>query len=554
MIKPADASTDPTMLPPINRRSFLSLTAGMMAAPFPLLGADATPGKKGLVLGHPESAEAGLAVLEEGGNAADAIVAGALVAGVTAVTSCGIGGYGGTLVVARPDGQVSAIDFNSTAPAAARPDMFPVDDKGVVKDQVNRHGWLAAGVPGTLAGLQLLLDRYGTRKLAQVVHPAIRYAREGFAVNKKLATGIKAGQVQLRRDPGTAKLFFPSGEPLAEGAHYRNPDLAGLLEKLAERGSVDSFYRGDIARRIAEAFRRQGGLVSADDLAAYRAQEVMPLTLSWRGHTIATAPLTAGGLSVLQALAVLKALEWEKWDRKDPATTHARLEALRIAWHDRLSLLGDPAQVEVPVARLLSERQAAQSAERVRKAVRERKPVAVQGEERQQGGTIHLTAADSAGMMVALTLTHGEGLGAQVAVDGLGLILGHGMSRFDPRPGRPNSPGPGKRPLHNMCPTIVSRGGKPMLALGATGGRRIPNTIFDVLSYRIGEGRTLEEAVQAPRWHTEGDLRLNLEAKWPAAQAEYLKQIGYSVKAGGGANLNAIEREAGSGAVGSAAR
>src|SRR5581483_3266634 len=147
-----------------------------------------------------------------------------------------------------------------------------------------------------------------------------------------------------------------------------------------------------------------------------------------------------------------------------------------------------------------------------------------------------------------------EGFGACVTVDGLGLILGHGMSRFDPRPGRANSVAAGKRPLHNMCPTVVTRAGKPVLALGATGGRRIVNTLFDVLAYRVGEGLALSDAVKAPRVHTEGDLSLALEAAWPAAVTDHFKQVGYTVRVGGGASLNAIERDPATGALTSASR
>jgi gamma-glutamyltranspeptidase/glutathione hydrolase len=150
---------------------------------------------------------------------------------------------------------------------------------------------------------------------------------------------------------------------------------------------------------------------------------------------------------------------------------------------------------------------------------------------------------DADGMTVALTFTLGAGFGAQVMVDGLGLLLGHGMSRFDPRPGRPNSPGPGKKPLHNMCPTVVTRDGVPVLAVGATGGRRIPNTLFDVLTYHVGEDRSLAEAVKAPRVYTEGGLALTLEKTWPAAVVERFERAGYAVRTGVGANLNAIERD-----------
>jgi gamma-glutamyltranspeptidase/glutathione hydrolase len=484
----------------------------------------------------------------------DAVVAAALVAGVVALPSCGIGGYGGHMVIAQPGGKVVAIDFNSTAPAAARAGMFPLDERGQVKGRVNTHGWLAVGVPGTLAGLQLALDRHGTLRFARLVQPALRYARAGFPVSRRLATLLARRAARLRGDPGSAKLFYPGGKPLREGDTFRNPDLADLLQRLAEHGSVEPFYRGAIAGRIAAACKKNGGLVTAADLAAYRARAVAPLTLAWRGATIHTAPLTAGGLTVLQALATLRALDWGKGDVKGPAATQERVEALRIAWHDRLRLLGDPEQVAVPVERLLSERLARESAARVRSAIKAKKPVKAESDGRSAGGTIHLTAADAAGMMVALTLTHGEGFGAQVTVDGLGLILGHGMSRFDPHPGRANSPGPGKRPLHNMCPTVVCRAGRPVLALGATGDRRIPNSLFDVLAYHVGAGQTLAEAVRGPRLHTEGDTRLTLEAGWPAAVVKHFKEAGYTVRTGPGATLNAIEREPASGALRSAAR
>jgi gamma-glutamyltranspeptidase / glutathione hydrolase len=501
------------------------------------------------VNGQPQAAEAGTAILAAGGNAVDAAVAAALVAGVVAVPSCGIGGYGGHLVIARPDGKVTAIDFNSAAPAAAKPDMFAADEKGGVKGQVNSFGWLATGVPGTLAGLQLALDKYGTRKFADVVRPAIQYARDGFATSKNLANAIKGSKDRLGKDPGSAKLFLPKGEPLGEGATFRNADLADMLQALADKGRVDDFYTGRIADKIAAAFRKNGGLVTAEDLASYRAVEVKPLTLDWRGHTIHTPPPTAGGLTVVEALAILKELRWADRDPKDPATVQARVEALRIAWDDRLRLLGDPKHADVPVEMLLSEKNVRHAAERVTAAVQARRPVDAKSDGRPAGGTIHLNAFDATGMAVAITLTHGNSFGAQVTVDGLGLILGHGMSRFDPRPGRPNSVGPGKRPLHNMCPTTVTKDGKPMLALGATGGRRIVNTVFDVLAYRLGRGKSLAEAIAAPRLHTEGDLALTLEKEWPAEVAERFKSVGYAVKVGGAATASAIERDPKTGTV-----
>lgn len=521
----------------IDRRQFLG-TAAASAIPLRALAAD-TP-RTGLVTGQLEGARAGNEVLAAGGNAVDAVVCAALVAGVVAVPSTGIGGYGGHLVVGRPDGRVSAIDFNTTAPAAMTPDFF------VGKPAAQNHGWLASGVPGVLAGLQLALDSFGTKTFPQVVKPAIRYGRDGFPISKGLGTAIRTASKQFATDAGSAKLFFANGKPLGEGDRFRNPDLADMLETLAVNGRVDAFYRGPIAEKIAAAFRAKGGLVTTDDLAAYRAVEVAPLSVEWNGFTVHTPPPTAGGLTVLEALNILKALG------SDAKGTRARVEVLRLAWADRLERLGDPKHADVPVRLLLSPDYAQGCADGLRTVLRANKPVEPHTANKPTGGTIHLTAADRSGMMAALTFTHGNAFGAQVSVPGLGLVLGHGMSRFDSTPRRPNSPGPGKRPLHNMCPTVVSKDGVPLLALGATGGRKIPNTLFDVLAYRIGEGRPLADAVKAPRMHTEGDTTLTLEASWP--EQEKLKVLGYTIRTGGGANLNAIERDPKTGALTAAAR
>jgi gamma-glutamyltranspeptidase / glutathione hydrolase len=503
----------------------------------------------GLVVGQPQGAEAGLRVLAEGGNAVDAAVAAALVSGVVAISQCGIGGYGGHMVIGWPNGKVTAIDFNSTAPAAAREDMYRLDGRGQVVGRVNEFGWLAAGVPGTLAGLQLALDKFGTRPLAQLIEPAIRFARDGFPLPQSLAQAIGNFAAQFQRDPGSAGLFFADGKPLAAGDTFRNPDLAGLLERLAHDNSVAAFYQGDIARQIAREFEKHGGLVRESDLAAYQAIEVKPLSLEWRGSTVHTAPLTAGGLSVLQALATLKALGWETWDAADPKTTQARVEALRVAWHDRLSLLGDPDATDVLTARLLSAEYAEQTAQRVRTAIKEHRMIPGTTDGRSADGTVHLSVVDKTGMMVAITLTHGGGFGARITVEGLGLILGHGMSRFEPQPGHPNSPRAGRRPLDNMCPMLVFRDDRPLVTLGATGGRKIPNTMCDVLVHLLGRGQSLADAAAAPRLHTEGSAILQLAKGWHDADVERLKEVGYKIEPGSGANFNAIARDPATGAL-----
>ncbi|HEY7328553.1 MAG TPA: gamma-glutamyltransferase [Gemmataceae bacterium] len=496
---------------------------------------------KGCVIGQPEAAQTGVEVLAKGGNAVDAAVTAALVAGVLAPHQCGPGGYGGHLVIARSGGKrVTAIDFNTTAPQAARPDLFAIDADGKVKGQANTYGWLAAGVPGTLAGLHLAIDKYGTRSFRQALQPALHLARVGFPVSKSLADATRVAHAQLAKDAATARLLLPEGQPLNIGSTFRNPDLAMMFQALANDNSVEAFYRGDIGKRIAAAFQKNGGLVTAEDFAAYHAREVEPLQLEWRDCSIYSAPLTAGGATVLEVLGILKELDWHKGDDAAASMSRARLEALRIAWEDRLHCLGDPEKEKIPLDRLLSSEYARRMAGRVREALAKGRPVSTAVERGSAGGTIHLSAADTQGNLVALTLTHGSHFGARVTVPGLGLILGHGMSRFEPRPGHPNSVGPGKRPLHNMCPTVILRNGVPVAALGGAGGRKIPNAVLEVLLQYVGQGLSLEDAVAAPRLHTEGDLHVLVEEPWPKKQVEEWKKIGYTLAVGSHARVSAV--------------
>jgi gamma-glutamyltranspeptidase/glutathione hydrolase len=538
------------MRPRYDRREALTLAAcGLAAAGLPSVSAADEPSRPGgWVEGHPVAARVGKKVLADGGNAVDAIVAAALVVGVVAPQQCGPGGYGGHATLALDGGKtVTAIDFNTAAPAAATEDMFAPGADGKVKDRANEYGWLAAGVPGVLAGLQLARDRYGSRPLADLVAPAAAFARDGFPVEGALAAAIRSAAPRLAKDPATARLLMPDGDPPKAGAVLRNPDLAALLEELGKAKSVEPVYRGDAAKRIAAAFRRGGGLVTADDLAAYHARAVEPLALTWRGLAVHTPPPTAGGATALEALAVLKALGWDGWKADDPRAPRACLEALRLAWDDRLKYFGDPGKEEGPAGRLLGDEHVKRLAGLVARALKDGKPVEAGTDGRPAGGTVHLSAADGRGNWAALTLTHGNSFGAQVTVPGLGLTLGHGMSRFEPRPKHPNSPGPGKRPLHNMCPTVVLRDGKPVAALGGRGGRKIPNAVFMVLAHLVGRGASAEDALAAPRLHTEGALAVGLEAAWPVAEANRLKEAGYAVTRAPSAVVSAVW--AGAGAV-----
>lgn len=515
----------------MRRREFLELTAGG------LVGAGCsgpsenptTSKRRGVVIGEPTGARDAEAVFSAGGNVVDAIVTAALTAGVVALPSCGIGGYGGHMTIAMADsGEVVSIDFNTLSPAALTEDYFHPGPDGRVAGKVNQWGWLASGVPGTLAGMDLAVSRFGVRSFSEALQPAIGHAHEGFAINGPISSAIKGAQEQFLKDPGAAALFCPGGEPLSEGDIFRNPDLGAMLEELAAAGSAEPFYRGEIAERIVSAFQANGGIMTVEDFAAHRAEVVEPLRLEWQGRELFTAPLTAGGATMFETLSILEALEFEAIE--DPiAKAHSWLEALRIAWKDRLDLFGDPQHVDVPMDRLLSDAYAAECAQTVRAAVEQGQPVELELDWVEQVGTIHLSGADSAGNMAALTLTHGGGFGARVVAPGMGLLLGHGVSRFDPRPGKANSPGPRKKPLHNMCPTIVRRGGEPELAVGGRGGRRIPNSVLSVLLDFCRVGGSAERAIAAPRLHVEGGLDVRMDEPWDAAAVEGINAVGYNI-------------------------
>lgn len=375
----------------------------------------------------------------------------------------------------------------------------------------------------------MTLQRYGTRSLRDVLSPAIQLCEDGTYV-----TPVKGIDDTALSD--SALDDVESKNPPRE--KRRNQRLLTLLKTLAAQNSTEAFYRGDIAATIAAAFQRHGGLVTKADLAAYRAHEVTPLTFTRNGATIHTAPVTATGLLLLQACATLKALAWQRLPAMQQH--HAKLEALRVAWADRLRSFGDPEHVRVPVTQLLSNDHAEASAAIIRTALREEKPVQLDVEPSLAGGTVNLSATDRAGNMIAITLTHGGSYGARVAVPELGIILGHGMSRFDPRPGRPNSPGPGKRPVNNMCPTIVTRNGTPVLALGAAGGTRIPNSVYEVPVNHVGLGVDFAHTMAAPRLDSTGTLKLGLDKYHSAETEAFFRKIGYTVSRGPSANVSAV--------------
>jgi gamma-glutamyltranspeptidase/glutathione hydrolase len=533
---------------PLFRRRFLAQSGGFIAASLASSStrAELRPASEiGHVVGEPVVEGIGAKILADGGNAVDALIATALAGAITQPHQTGIGGYAAHGIFATAGGgRIAALDANTVAPAAFTRDIFKPDAKGLVPGGKNDHGWLASGVPGVIAGLKLALDEFGTMSFADVLAPSIKLARDGFPLSDALAARIAASRASFAKDIGTARLFFPGGAAPVAGALFKNPALAEVLTTLAKANSIEPFYRGDVAQRIAEGFAKNGGLVTAGDLASYQARIFKPLQLTWGEHTIHTPPLTCGGLTVLQMLAILKAMKWDTLPL-GPRRLLLRVEAMRLAWRDRLTLLGDPEHGPVPHEKLLSEDYAAECSEMILAAVKAGQIIEPDFKTSTQDGTLSFSACDKHGNLAALTLTHGNGFGAHVTVDGLGLTLGHGMSRFDPRPDHPNAPGPRKRPLHNMVPVIITKGGQPVVAIGGRGGRRIPNAMMEFLTQHVVRGRPFAESLASPRLHTEGTRLVEHQKGWPQASIKALTNAGYTVKTGGSATLSGVAQENG---------
>lgn len=465
-------------------------------------------GTRGVVAAkHGLAAEAGLEMLRRGGNAVDAAVAAAFASGVVEPWMSGIGG-GGYMVIRRGDtGEAVVVDYSLRAPLAAREDMFeivPGRSSGLfpwplVRDDANHQGWLSVAVPGTVAGLALALERFGRLDLATVMEPAIRLAAEGFPVTWYATLRIAVEAPLLARYPETARIFLPGGLPARPAAgedlppeRIVQPDLAETLRRIA-RGGADEFYRGETARRIAAAMKAAGGLITEEDLARYRAEVVPALVTPYRGWQVATPPGPAGGVSLAQMLRILEGTDLAALGHNSPLYLHRVASAMRLAFEDRYARLADGADWEA----LLSGDHVATLQARLEAG---RAPAA--GAPGEPGGTstTHLAAADAQGNVVSCTQTLLSLFGSRVTVPGTGILLNNGMFWFDPEPGKPNSPGPGKRPLSNMAPLVaVGPGGWPRVGLGSSGGRRILGANLQILLAIVDGGLGLGAAIGAPR-------------------------------------------------------
>jgi gamma-glutamyltranspeptidase/glutathione hydrolase len=506
--------------------------------------------------GHPIGAAVGGDVLRRGGNAVDAAVATAFaMAVVEPFMSCLAGG--GSMLIHRPrTGASVALDFNVEAPRRARADMYRLaEGRGgdlfpwrAVEGDVNVHGHLAVAVPGSVGGLALALERWGTWDLRDAVAPAARIARRGVPMDWYLAGVIAMYAEELTRFPEAARTYLRDGRwpprpaHLDAGDRVRYPALARSLELIGKEGP-SVFYRGELAEAIEAEVRRGGGILDRADLARYRVRTSAPLTGDYRGVTLVGMPGATGCVTALEALNVLECFGVETDGPSGARATHMRAEAIRIAFEDRLRWLGDPSRIRAPWAALTGKAYARAVAEGIQPGARRRTRRHVdpwrfeRDRPRRPGGpvagradecTTQVCAVDADRTLVSLTHTAVSLFGSKVVVPGTGLLLSNGMIWFDPEPGRPNSIEAGKRPLVNMTPFLALRDGAPYLAVGAPGGRKIVSAVPQVLSNLIDFDLGPQAAVEAPRLHTEGGP-VDVDDRMGAATIAELKRRGHRV-------------------------
>jgi gamma-glutamyltranspeptidase/glutathione hydrolase len=448
---------------------------------------------------------AAIDTLRRGGNAVDAAVAAAAVLGVVEPYSCGIGG-GGFMVIRTRKGKVTTIDSRELSPEAMQPDSFLENGAALPFDDA-RYSGLSAGVPGTVAGWDKALRRYGTRSLGRLLRPAMRVARHGFVVDETFVSQTE-GNVEWFDDiPSTASLYLdPDGTPRDLGAVLRNPDLAATYARIAHRGA-DAFYSGSIADAIVGAVRRpptaatadhawRPGLLNEADLASYTAPEREPTRVGYRGLDVwSMGPPSSGGSTVGEALNILEGYPDLASDRT--RALHLFLEASRFSYADRNAFLADPEFFDVPLAELLSDDFAATRRAQIDETRAATSPVPP-GEPNRS--TTHLVVEDKHGTVVSYTFTIESTGGNGIVVPGHGFLLNNELTDFNfDVADHPNSPDARKRPRSSMAPTIVTRAGRPLLAVGSPGGASIITTVLQVLLERLEFGATLPEAIARPR-------------------------------------------------------
>jgi len=472
------------------------------------------------------ASRAGTDMMQAGGNAVDAAVATGFALAVVHPQAGNIGG-GGFMLIRMADGTTRFIDYREKAPAAATANMY-LDSQGNVIENASLVGYKAIGVPGSVAGLAYAQKTYGKLPLAQVMAPAIKLARDGYALAWEDTQDLR--DEDLAKFADSKRIFQREGNYYQAGEILRQPELARTLERIAK--NPDEFYHGAMARELAAAIQKGGGLITADDLAQYEVKEREPIRGTYRDYDIISAPPpSSGGVALVEILNILEGYDLQKFGNRSAEAIHLSVEAFRRAFFDRAEFLGDPDFAKIPVAQLIDKKYAegwreSISPEHASVSTELHRPAVFNELERyaathpqsfrpvqEPKNTTHYSVVDPAGNAVAVTTTLNDTLGSRVTAEGLGFLLNDEMDDFASKQGVPNvygliqgpanAIGPGKRPLSAMTPTIVLKDGKLFLVVGSPGGPTIITTVVNILTGVIDFGLDIQEAVNAPRFHNQ---------------------------------------------------
>jgi len=505
---------------------------------------------------HELASHVGVEIMQAGGNAVDAAVATGFALAVVHPPAGNIGG-GGFMLIRMADGKTHFLDYREKAPAAATRDMF-LDAQGNLIEGASEIGYKSISVPGSVAGLVYAEQKYGKLTLKQVMAPSIRLAREGYALTWGEAADMH--DRHLAEFPESRRVFQRNGDYYKPEEIFRQPDLARTLERIAEK--PDDFYHGSLARELAAAMQKGGGLMTADDLARYEVKEREPVRGTYRGYEVISAPPpSSGGTVLIESLNILEGYDLGKMGDRSAQSIHYTTEAFRRAFFDRAEFMGDPDFAKIPVAQLIDKKYAAAWQQTIDAAhatpSNDLKRPAVFSELEQYAAahpvtrlaphesnhTTHYSVMDVDGNAVAVTTTINDWFGSRVTADGLGFLLNDEMDDFSAKPGVPNSDGliqgdmnaigPGKRPLSSMTPTIVVRDGKTVMVLGSPGSSKIITTVANVLMGVVDYGMNIQEAVNAPRFHNQWmpDV-LNVEPWFSPDTLSLLHHMGYNIEVG----------------------
>jgi gamma-glutamyltranspeptidase/glutathione hydrolase len=504
---------------------------------------------------HELASRAGVEMMQAGGNAVDAAVATGFALAVVHPPAGNLGG-GGFMLVRMADGKTRFLDYREKAPAAATRNMY-LDAQGNVIEGASEIGYKAIAVPGSVAGMVYAEQKYGKLTLKQVLAPAIRLAREGYSLNWEEARDFH--DKYLAEFAESRRIFQRGGKYYQPGEIFRQPDLARTLERIAAK--PDDFYHGSLARELAAAMQKGGGLITADDLAHYEVKEREPIRGTYRGYEIISAPPpSSGGTVLIEALNILEGYDLAKMEDRSAQSIHYTTEAFRRAFFDRAEFMGDPDFSKIPVAQLIDKRYGTAWRNSIdgdhASASKELKRPAIFSELEQYAAThpgpeanhesphtTHYSVVDAEGNAVAVTTTINDWWGSRVTAEGLGFLMNDEMDDFSSKPGVPNADGliqgaanaigPGKRPLSSMTPTIVVRDGKAFLVLGSPGSSKIITTVANVLMGVVDYGMNIQEAVNAPRFHNQWlpDV-LNVERWFSPDTVQALRKMGYHVQFG----------------------